>query len=323
MARQGVLGVLTAACASFALAAAAQDRPVAEAITVSGNDACLDHEALAPAAAQWLGRGAVDLRVCVLVDVAGGGDAADVVAIRDGSPVAVRHFEPLPPSCDDRRTIVALGVALAIDALLLDALALDPRPPPAAPPAPTPPPPPAPTPNPSSPAIAVELAGEGGVSVGTLDTVGGIGSATLGLEIDRALRLRVGALASSIAALALGAGAVEAGLVLGRVDACLLAPLGSFEVDGCVGVLAGAVLAQGRGYAVTHSVTLPWVGLATRVEGALWLAEALAMTLAADGLFALLPARFDALGPEGTASDARTLPVGGVTVALGVRVRFR
>jgi hypothetical protein len=313
---------LALAVGLFAAPAGAQqgaERALADVITVANADECLEAATLAEGAHAWLGRETVDARVNVLVEVGEGGATANVIAMRDGAHVAVRRFDALPRACADRRAVVSLAAALAIDAMLLDVLS---RAETAAPavadePAEEAPRPPRPSP------FALEVSAGGGVLIGAHADVAAIGSVAASLRIDDVVRIDAAAFGTSIGSIALGSGAVDVALVAGQAAACVLQALAPVELAACGGIAVGAAMAQGRGFARDRAVELPWAAVTTHLEGAVWLAPPFALWLGLDGMFAFARPRLEVIGGGGETTSSHTLSAFGAAVTLGVRARFR
>jgi hypothetical protein len=90
---------------------------------VSDADACLTSRELVSSACAWLGRSHVDRALSIRVAVGRQGRAADVALPRGEEVLGLRRFDELPAECSDRRALLGLAIALAIDATLLDARA--------------------------------------------------------------------------------------------------------------------------------------------------------------------------------------------------------
>jgi hypothetical protein len=296
--------------------ARARDRPLADAITVANADPCLASVLLAGAVERWLGRDRIDERLAALVVLGREGRAADLVLTRGDEIIGLRRFDALPAACSDRRSMLALALALAIDAALLEELARRHAPAAAGAPASA-------APNRSRHAIALGLAIEGGLSLGLPWELAGIASALVGLRIDGVLRLDLGALGTSTVAVPLDGGRADITLVGGRAHGCLVTGLAPIELAGCVGVAAAAALAAGRGFLRNHSTEIPWVAGLARLEVSLTIADPLTIGLAFDGLFGLVRPRLDVLGPDGISSDSRVLPAASIAIAVAARARFR
>src|SRR5690606_3920344 len=89
-------------------------------------------------------------------------------------------------------------------------------------------------------------------------------------------------------------------------------------VGGCLGVLAGGLLSEGRDFAMTFAPAIPWVAAALRAE-VRWLPwDVLALTLAAEGLSPVVRPRIELGDGRGGVLAARDLPPIGVMIALGV-----
>ncbi|MEC7523696.1 MAG: hypothetical protein VYE22_27685 [Myxococcota bacterium] len=302
--------------------AAADDRPLSEAVSVAREGECLTADGLLPHLRTWLERDAIDARLGVLIEESGPG--ARFVVLHDGRPSASRTFDRLPASCADRRAVVALAVALAVDAALLESLRADAPPSADAPPPASPPPAsPSPAPPPAPPIVRLELAAEGQALFEVLPEVAGAWQVGPRLVIADAFELALSAWVTSVSGAALAEGRVSAQLAGGRLDACVRRPIGAIYLRGCGGAAAGVALGAGEGVPGAREARVPFVGLLARAALGLPLTDWLALELSADGWIALLRPRFDVIDAStGAASQSATLPLGGGLASLGVVLGF-
>lgn len=307
----GALAALVALLLAPCSIARAEDRPLAEAIVVSRSDACVEADALVRQVATWLGRDGVDAALGVVVEVEG--SAASFEITRDGQAVASRRFDRLPADCADRRAALALAIALGLDAAILDSLGA-----PAEARADTPPPPPAAPRPPRGERLAFSLEGEALLLVEVLPELALAGAASVALSAGEGVRLRAGVLASQQVGTGLGRGHADLSLLAGRGDACYARTLeGEISLGGCASVLAGAVLAAGRGLPTVRSTEIPWVALDARAEARWMPADPLAISVAVEALFPVLRPRLEVGDGSGGVLHARTLPVAGIVIAIG------
>lgn len=145
----------------------------------------------------------------------------------------------------------------------------------------------------------------------------------IGLRIADLARIELGALGTSVVSVPVGPGHADVMRVGGRAQACLLIGLAPFEVAGCLGLIAGAALAAGRGFRRDREAEIPWVAAVSRLELAVAVADPLAIGLAVDGMLATVRPRLEVLGPDGVVSASQGLPAAGFALALGLRARFR
>lgn len=324
------------ACALAPEASRAQERPLDEALGIVADDPCLERTALLDAVRAWLRRDGVEASLAVLVEAEGG--AGSVVVVRDGEVRAARRFERLPARCEDRRAVLGLAVAIAIDAAIVDRMlppldaetvaphAPAPGPLPRSPHAPAPGPlprsphaPPA-RGSPSAPPL-VELGLEGGLALGMLPAPAVLASAGVGLVVDRTVRASVAAEATSPVARSLGSGHAEAMLVAAGAQGCLVRPDPVLDLGGCLTLTLGAVLARGIGYARSYSVAQPWVSAGARLELIAWLEPSVGLLFAVEARVPWLESRLDVVGPGGEVRLSETLPPAAALVSLGARFR--
>lgn len=303
------------------------ERPLADALTVSGSDPCLEPASLARVAAVWLDRESVDTALRVVVDR--GEVGATIVILSEQTLEGSRTFRELPSDCADRRAVVALAIALGIDAALLERVAparavevpstrVDHEEEDQEQPAPID----AVPPRPRGPRLAAELAIEAGVAIGLLGDVAAVGRGSLALHVDE-LRLDLAALGTSPDTQSLVGGRFEASLIAGAVDACLTHELAPLELVGCVGVAAGVLQARGHGYAEDREVQLAWLAGLARIEGVSWIADLLGIVVSVEGLVPFVRPAPTVVASTGEVLDVVTLPVVALTLTGGFRFRFR
>jgi hypothetical protein len=269
------------------------DRPVDEAVRVTGADDCLHHEAVVERLARWLGAQTVDARLEITLDVALN---AFQVSWADG--FSRRALGALPGACADRLDAVTLAMAMAIDTLA-ERLGLDDEA------APTPldqgpqPSPPAPMPSeargeeepPSTgdlPPQERKVRAGGFVEAGTaLHVVPGWRAAVAGgavVRVGTGLSARLGGLWMSEGTVPLGPGAARYRLWSGRADLCGDHALGALALGGCAGVGVGQFTVAGRGFQEDLTARQLWVAAIGRASAS-YVAGPVRVGIAAD-LFA-------------------------------------
>jgi hypothetical protein len=310
---------------------------LADALYVDPGATCLEHDRLTEQVVTWLERDALDPRLTVVVE----GDPIEVRTLRftlhdRGQPIAERSFAPGPSSCDDLHAVVALAIALAVDATVLESVGIAPAPPkPTPPPKPGPPEPDPPlTPEPSAepspsldlaprkPRWALRAVGRGLLTVGVPPTLGGGGQ--LGVEAGwrDLVDLHVGAFASSAGAQPIEDATLTVTLVAARTDLCVGPQLGRVRPRACGGVLAGSALAQGRGFLEDYRTTLPWVAVAFGGDVRVGLGPRTALSFGLDGLVGLVRPVFD-VREEFEVRQLRELPRFGAAFGVGFAVSLR
>jgi hypothetical protein len=338
--------------ASFALAALAgvaradgPTRPIPDALVVDrGQGAtCVDRAAIAAQLARWLGRGELDSRVSIAVRETS--DGVTYTVRRDGSDVGERRLAVAGASCAEVQAAVALAIAVAIDATVLDALgvrASAPSAPTAAAPSPPapgvtgpfapgglgPPIPHVPSarlvvpPRPKGEAPRVLGSAQGVVLLGVLPEVALGIAPSVDVELASAFDLRASALATTSVSVEIAEGTADVGLIAGRLDACAALRAGVARLRGCAGVAAGAVQAEGSGYHDTYAQTVGWVAPVVRFDARWGFGRAFGLVLSADGFLPGLKPRLDVLRTDGSVRASRAFPLAGVTVGLGPSVAF-
>ncbi|MCS6799559.1 MAG: hypothetical protein NZ898_13730 [Myxococcota bacterium] len=326
-----------ASLAGAASAGAQARRPLGESVSVSSSaaDDCLVHAPLVEAIGAWLNRAELDARLLVLVEASE--RTASFTVMRDGEITARRRFERLPSTCADRRALVSLAVALALDHTLLDVLAAEPSPV-------TDSPHEAPTEGDATPPTAVtsDAARHGtararptsdwtasiGAWVGPRIARTGMGAVALSLGIDRALsspgasraHVRLEIAASDEHERGLDRGVLLSRWIAARLAGCLAHDLGGARVEGCAGLESGLLLARGSGYDENRSVTLGFA--AGLLAAGLVVPVAAGLEVAARGQAAVAPS---SLRLEVRALDGRLLESATVLVlapSTGVELRL-
>jgi hypothetical protein len=251
---------------------------------------------------------------------------------RDGQDVARRRFDVLPVQCAARLDALALAIAVALEHLAqAEPSAFEPGPvraagapntiaPASAPDSSTPPSPPAaatpaaetrelddeaaqPSTGTTTP-IRYALLAHAAIWLDALpETAGAFG---LGLELGLGpTRWSAVALASTETDVALADGRARARFFGGRAQACLprtlIAP--DLQAEPCAGMIAGAVLADGQGFPVERSATLPYLAPLVRLSLRYPAHSLLSLRLAVDGLFNVVRPELQVTGAS-RASDS-------------------
>jgi hypothetical protein len=328
--------LVTVASLAWHTRARADDRALGDAVVAPGGDACLGREALAEAVAAWLGTDRVGARTSVLVQPVGpsgrGAERLEVVLLEGDEVRATRRFERLPRACPDRRAIVSLAIALAIDADVLVRAGAAPgdasgagsrgasgqraR---AARSAPTVDVSGRSAPRRGRGVVRLALAIEGGGAFGLVQAPVGTLAVDAALRLGPRVSVSLAGLASSLASGDLGVGTASLRLAGGRALACALEPVGALVAALCGGALVAAALAEGRGFDRDARDLAPLVAALTRVELGVRVATGLTLYAAADGVLALVRPRLIVHG-DGGAVAAETTPPLGVAVVAGVRL---
>jgi hypothetical protein len=330
--------------------ARAQDegaRPVIEALTVSPS-ACLQAPALADQITMWLRRPTLDRRLAV--QVVDAPDGVHFVIERDGEVVGKRSLDVERAACQQIHAAVALGVAVALDATVLDDLGVrssgppdpslstafppDPMPPPlpaafapawpranASPDRPAPPPSPPPE-RPRDPVLTAAV--QGMVLVGVLPRVTLAVAPSAEITIVRGFDLRISGLATGTSDVEIGSGRAEAGLFAGRIDACATRVLleDVARVRGCAGLVAGAVLASGVDLPDPRTTASPWIAPAVRADARWSFGPVFGLVLGVDGFVPGRKPEFQVVDDQGKVVDVEAFPLAGVGVSVGPSLTF-
>lgn len=331
IARRGSFFLSSALFSMLALASGAsraqeEGRPLSEAVQLHGGR-CLEAPSFHAAVGAWLGRSRIDRRVTVEVDELA--DGVEVRVRRDGGLVGERRMELGGRPCDEVRAAVALGVASALDATLLDDLGV------ARPAAPVessakpvlPPSPPTPRTLPQTRpprAVGVRMMVEETVLLNVLPRVVLGAAPAVDVTPLRGLDVRVGALFGGGGGIPIGDGAASATLLVGRADLCGGGALagGRVHLRGCGGFLIGSALAEGRSFAVVRSSAVPWVAPAIRADVRWTLNRTIGLLFSAEGLFPLIRPELQELDTNGDVVSQRPFPIAGAALGVGPVIDF-
>lgn len=305
----------------------AQERTIADALSVPDGAVCLRGPELAMHVRAWLRRDSVADAVSVLVVDERGDERRDVafVLLHGEDALARRSFPLLPEGCTDRRAAVALAIAIAIDSGVLEGLSV-PEPAPVDEQQPT-------------TAVAEEteapltrddeaspwhlgLGVHAGGMIGVLPDPALHAGGAVELRYYDRWALRLGGSGTTTTDVALGGGGVRTQLVFGRADACLLLGLGAVAMEGCTTFAGGVLFAEGRDYDQPQSANLKWLAGGLRLGGRFPANGDIALRLGLDGWLSLLRPRMQVYDPTGVVRSQRTLPAAGISGDLGVVVTF-
>lgn len=309
---------------------------VSDALGLDAGATCLEHDRLSEQIVSWLERDELDPRLTVVVE----GHATEVRTLRftlrdRGRVIAERAFAPGPSSCDDLHAVVALAIALAVDATVLESVGIASPPPAATPPPPEPEPTPAPVPEDlpplAEPAPTLDLSprpkspwtlrahAHGLLALAVPSALGG--GAEVGVEAswrDR-IDLQLGGLAAASSPQPVEGGTLSVALVAARADLCGGRSFGRVRPRGCVGALAGSALAQGRGFQIDGRITLPWLALAAGGDVRVGLGRWLALAFGFDAVIGVVRPAF-AVREGSQVRHVRELPRLGGMLGMGVVV---
>ena len=319
-------------------------RAVADAVSITERGSCLTHEAVAANVQGWLGSPTVPGELSILVDLPGADGRGDVafVVLRGREPIARRSFTGMPARCADRRAVLGLAIAIAIDATLLRALGVA-----------------APTEQPvearsaSRPPVVARPtverhtaprgerarddggagAGEAesglriatgaqlGVTLGSLPEPAVIAGAAV--EVSRApIALRLGTRGTTVVDVPLGRGVVEAQLASASLDACLFRWVAFAEAVSCVGAAGGRLDAQGRGYIRPHAAQMWWLAATTAIGLRAPHLGALRGSVRLEGHWSLVRPRLEVHDGTGQVIAARSTPLLGAALVAEISVVF-
>ncbi len=325
------------------------ERPLAEVVQVHPGATCLAADRLISRVARWRERESVDARIQVSVE----GDAkvptrVSFVVKEASGAHAERSLEDAPTDCDQLHAAVALSIALAIDATLLEAdakgaQAAPPPPPPIKESPPAPPLRPLPAEQPAPKPEVVERAvlpvrharhaatnGEplhldvglfGGANTGLLSAAAlGLGT-RISLSPAPWLSLAVVGLGTGVGeqTIASAPGLFDAQLIVGGLDACFLGQaIDGLELQGCVGARGGQMRTIGHSFPVASRVApAAWWAFNGSGQARLWLTRWVAIGLSLELLVPTAEQVILVRGLNGARDRSLVLPRVGLSAGLG------
>ncbi|MCY1062268.1 hypothetical protein [Nannocystis sp. SCPEA4] len=332
-----LVSVLAAGLLLAPAPAPAPPRPLREVLRVEPGATCLTASALADTIATWLGRDTIDASVAY-IDVRGDPTRTQsvTIALEIRGELVERKFDPVRPTCSDLHAVVGLGIAIAVDAAVLEALgyeviepgegsvpqAHDPERPPLTRRSRKGEPSEAPSRRAS---VSVVAAVRGGLWLGVLPGLAGGGGAQLELGWRRWVDLRASLFGGYAGPRALDADTtVTLGLVGGRVDVCAALARPRVRPRLCFGPAAGALQIGARTPGVRDAVG-PWVALTVAPELRIWAAKRFAVDLVVDLIVPVVrpvPAERDP-SKAGMIGDSLAVPPVGAMVTLGAAFTIR
>ncbi|MCH9680272.1 MAG: hypothetical protein K0V04_02470 [Deltaproteobacteria bacterium] len=311
---------------------------ISDALALEVGATCLEHDRLSEQVVTWLGRDDLDPRLTVVVE----GDDREARTLRftlrdRGTVIAERDFPQGPSRCDDLHSVVALAIALAIDATVLESVGvsqpvaptpepIDVKPLPPDPPAevqprvePVVPPDDGLDLTPPKPNWHLRAHGRALLTLGAPPTVGGGGQLGLELSWRNRVDLQLGALASSAGSQSVADGSLNVTLAAGRADLCWGPQLGLFRPRVCGGVVAGTAVGESQGFARDFRIAVPWLAGAVAADLRVRLAPRLRLSFGLDGLVTVLQPVFDVREELGV-RQLRDLPRFGAALGVGLVV---
>lgn len=300
----GVLALAGVCCAARTVRAEgpATDQPLAQAIDVSPGATCLEEERLQAQVRTWLGHDRVRADLHVHVQGDDTDPRAVVFRIVLGGKPRERRFDGLPGDCDDATAVVALAMALAIDANVVSAIV-----------APV-------TERPASPARKVlALQASAGLEVVPGGSLGLAAGFEYGLGNWFSARLDLMTQVSWSNSIEGAAGVFDVVAGGPAPQLCAGGGVDSFRFELCSGVVAGLLHAQGRGYTVSHGATGPWIMASGGVR--LLFTAGIPWAVDLDGIFPIYAPAFRAeVGPG--SSLYRNPSAAGALLSVGPAFTF-
>lgn len=288
-------------CTSYAHASAVPDagRDLADAIELAAVSPCFDRESLADEIEHWLDRRVVDSRLRIKVTRTR--DSLSFAIAFADKPAQFRDFDDVPADCAGERRMLALSIALAIDAV-------SPR-----------------VPRDASPQ-RFALFVDGLVATSASDRPALGGGADVRARVTPAFWPGIG----FVAAIAKDQpvrddvpARFDSSVMAARLEACFVLPASKvLDVAGCAEYLLGTstVAAQAvEDASVDHQF---WSAAALAAELHIRFTRAFGIHLGLDGLLAVRPGRVQVLDATGAPAVERDLPRWALAFRLGPSAYF-
>ncbi len=318
-----------------------EDTAVSDALVLEPGATCLEHDRLTEQVVTWLERDELDPRLTVVVE--GNSTVVDSLrfTLRDrGEVIAERVFHEGPSRCEDFHSVVALAIALALDATVLESVGIVAESPSVPEPQPGPPdapdePPPVVVPRPSAPEPSpgpdltprdrpwrLRVRAGGLVTVGLPPPLGGGAELAVELSWRDLVDVDVGVLGASAGPQPIDQGStLQIALVAGRADVCAGPQMRRVRPRFCGGLIAGSAMGEGRGFVRDFQVVVPWVALAFGGDLRVSLMHRLDLSFDLDGVVTTVRPVFDVREELGV-RKLRDLPRFGGMFGLGLVVSF-
>lgn len=313
-----------------------RDHVIADALVVNPGATCLEHDRLSEQIAGWLEHDELDPRLSVVVE----GDQEDAKTVRftlrdEGAVLSERVFSPGPSRCDDLHAVVALAIAMAVDATVLASAGIVEPKPPLDPLPETPVPKADPEVTPDAPKVAavpvqpldlgppparwaLRAVIDGTLAIRLPPDVGGGGYAGLELGWNDLVDVSAGAMATGNRDRPLDGTKLAVALVAARADLCVGPWAGRVRPRGCFGAIGGAALARGEGFEDENFRTVvPWFAVALGAGIRVPLARRIRLSLRLEGVATVVRPVFNTL-EEFDVRTLRRLPWVGALASVGL-----
>lgn len=273
-------------------------KDLADAIELAAVSPCFDKEALADEIERWLERRVVDSRLRIKVTRTA--DALSFALVLGDARPEYRDFTELPSDCPGERRMIALSIALAIDAV-------SPR-------------------EPSSGGTARFGVLADGMVATSVERPALGGGVDLRTRLTPAFWPGIGFFATfakdqpvrdDIPA------RFDDSIVAARVEGCLVLPASrTIDVAGCAEALFGSLTIVSTAVDDAGSEGQFWAGGALAVELHVRFTRAFGIHAGVDGVLSARAARVRVLGPDGQSAVERDLPRVALSVRLGPSAYF-
>ncbi|MFT5356971.1 MAG: hypothetical protein ACI9KE_004198 [Polyangiales bacterium] len=347
-----IAACLLCVCAPLA-AQGVERRSLSEGVIIEAGDSCMTTEPVIQRLRYWLSRDELDASIRVVVRP--GARAASFSFQRGDEAPAERHFDVLPQECAARLDAVTLAIALAIDPSVLSALppepatssdastnAIDDEPGPTASETEGEPvnqtvdqasvsaldTPPEPVVGDSTPDGSSEAVGRyalvlgGGAGFGVVPGVSAIGSLSFEIMLGQVVTLRVGGFVTARTQSEIGRGEVGFRIVAGRLDGCGGWTFGIARGDICLGLGAGAFIAEGSGFTADLRASGAWLAGIGRVSITLPADSRVGVRLVGDGIVPFIRPRVHVSDDAGNIGPVRALSAVSAMLSAEFLVRW-
>jgi hypothetical protein len=288
-------------CTTYAHASAVPDRgrDLADAIELAAVSPCFDRESLADEIEHWLERRVVDSNLRIKVTRTRE-SLSFAIALGD-KPAQYRDFEDVPADCAGERRMVALSIALAIDAV-------SPRAPREA----------------SSQRFA--LFADGLVSTSASDRPALGGGADIRARVTPAFWPGIGVVAAVAKDQPVRddvAARFDSSVTAARLEACLVLPASrALDVAACAEYLLGTSTVAAQAVEDANVDRQFWSAAALAAELHVRFTRAFGIHVGLDGLLAVRPGRVQLLDASGAPAVERDLPRWALALRLGPSAYF-
>jgi hypothetical protein len=274
-------------------------RDLADAIELAAVSPCFDRESLADEIEHWLDRRVVDSRLRIKVTRTR--DSLSFAIAFGDKPAQFRDFDDVPADCAGERRMLALSIALAIDAV-----------------------------SPRAPRDAstqrFALFADGSVSTSASDRPALGGGADIRARVTPAFWPGIGVVAAVAKDQPVRddvAARFDSSVTAARLEACLVLPASkALDVAGCAEYLLGTSTVAARAVDDAQVDKQFWSAALLAAELHVRFTQAFGIHVGLDGLLAVRPGRVQVLDAAGATAVERDLPRWALAFRLGPSAYF-